>query len=40
MFLFLVDGDRDLDDPTTPLGLACSAGSSSETVMSEPPPSP
>ena len=41
MFLFLVDGNRDLDDPTDALArLACSAGSFSGTAMSEPPPSP
>ena len=41
MFLFLVDGNRDLDDPDRSRRmLACSAGSSSGTATSEPPPSP
>ena len=38
MFLFLVDGNRDLDDPTDRSKPACSAGSFSGTAMSVPPP--
>ena len=40
MFLFLVDGNRDLDDPTDARTLACSADSFSGTATSVPPPSP
>jgi hypothetical protein len=40
MFLFLVDGNRDLDDPTDAPTPDCSAGSSSGTAMWAPPPSP
>jgi hypothetical protein len=38
MFLFLVDGNRDLDDPPTRRTLACSADSFSGTATSVPPP--
>ena len=40
MFLFLVDGNRDLDDPTDRRTLVCSADSFSGTATSVPPPSP
>ena len=38
LFLFLVDGNHDLDDPTDSTMPACSAGSWSGTAMLEPPP--
>jgi hypothetical protein len=40
MFLFLVDGNRDLHDPTDTSTPDCSAGSCSGTATSAPPPSP
>ena len=40
MFLFLVDGNRDLDDPTDGRRPGCSAASCSGTATSAPPPSP
>ncbi len=38
MFLFLVDGNRNLDDPTDRSMLACSAGSFFGTATLAPPP--